>query len=416
MGPAMKFSKNSPNLQLLFWILFLFTIGVLIWSVIFQLDKSIMASGEVSPEGRPVKVQNTYEGTIQQAYVKVGDEVDTNDILLKLDTRQETLKLTRLKSNLEVALIKAARYMATLNKDKKIKADKKSQYYSTQQKIFDSELESFRLKIQALEQKMAANNIKLLSLSSRQPIVKNSINLATKKFNLVNEMYAKGYDGDINLLTMEAELNEALDKEVTLDNEILLSENEIEQLSNQIQTITQERQIQAAINSQDIQAEIEDIENEIEGINLFISESAIKSPIAGTVSRILFENIGQVLQPGTTLVEIIPTNSQNVFYIELPVSSISEVSIGQVGKISLANMDTRKAEKLSGKLKQLDGDVTVAEDGRKYYSGVIEVDDTTSPFLVPGVAGEISLSLGKRSVFVYIFDPIIDVIKNSLRE
>ena len=416
MGPAMKFSKNSPNLQLLFWILFLFTIGVLIWSVIFQLDKSIMASGEVSPEGRPVKVQNTYEGTIQQAYVKVGDEVDTNDILLKLDTRQETLKLTRLKSNLEVALIKAARYMATLNKDKKIEADKKSQYYSTQQKIFDSELESFRLKIQALEQKMAANNIKLLSLSSRQPIVKNSINLATKKFNLVNEMYAKGYDGDINLLTMEAELNEALDKEVTLDNEILLSENEIEQLSNQIQTITQERQIQAAINSQDIQAEIEDIENEIEGINLFISESAIKSPIAGTVSRILFENIGQVLQPGTTLVEIIPTNSQNVFYIELPVSSISEVSIGQVGKISLANMDTRKAEKLSGKLKQLDGDVTVAEDGRKYYSGVIEVDDTTSPFLVPGVAGEISLSLGKRSVFVYIFDPIIDVIKNSLRE
>ena len=130
----------------------------------------------------------------------------------------------------------------------------------------------------------------------------------------------------------------------------------------------------------------------------------------------MFENIGQVLQPGTTLVEIIPTNSENVFYIELPVSSISEVSIGQLGKISLANMDARKAEKLSGKLKQLDGDVTVAEDGRKYYSGVIEVDDTTSPFLVPGVAGEISLSLGKRSVFVYIFDPIIDVIKNSLRE
>lgn len=416
MGPAMKFSKNSPNLQVLFWILFLFTLGVLVWSVIFQLDKSIMASGEVSPEGRPVKVQNTYEGTIQQAYVKVGDQVDTNDTLLELDTRQERLKLTRLKSNLEVASIKAARYLSTLNSDVKLKADVKSQYYSTQQKIFESELENFRLKIQALEQKMAANKIKLLSLSSRLPIVKNSINLATKKFNLVNEMYAKGYDGDINLLTMEAELNEALDKEVTLNNEILLSENEIEQLTNQIQTITQERQIQAAKNSQDIRAEIEDIENEIEGINLFISESAIKSPIAGIVSRILFENIGQVLQPGTTLVEIIPTNSQNVFYIELPVSSISEVSIGQVGKISLANMDARKVEKLSGKLKQLDGDVTVAEDGRKYYSGVIEVDDTTSPFLVPGVAGEISLSLGKRSVFVYIFDPIIDVIKNSLRE
>jgi hypothetical protein len=47
---------------------------------------------------------------------------------------------------------------------------------------------------------------------------------------------------------------------------------------------------------------------------------------------------------------------------------------------------------------------------------VVEFREKSSPFLVPGVAGDISLNLGKRSVFVYIFDPIIDVIKNSLRE
>ena len=54
----MKFYKNFPSLITIFWALFFMVAGILIWSVYFQLDKSIVAQGQVSPEGRALKVQN----------------------------------------------------------------------------------------------------------------------------------------------------------------------------------------------------------------------------------------------------------------------------------------------------------------------------------------------------------------------
>ena len=73
--------------------------GILIWSVYFQLDKSIVAQGQVSPEGRALKVQNNYKGTIYNILIGVGEVVDTNDVLIELDTSQQIQKLGYLNTN-----------------------------------------------------------------------------------------------------------------------------------------------------------------------------------------------------------------------------------------------------------------------------------------------------------------------------
>ena len=117
-------------------------------------------------------------------------------------------------------------------------------------------------------------------------------------------MQSRGYEGEINVLAMEAEYNDALDKTVTIRNELQLIQNEVEQLFNEIQRITRERQITAAKNHYQLTQEIDEIKSEIEDIELFLSESSISSPISGVVSRVLFENVGQVIEPGTTLVEL----------------------------------------------------------------------------------------------------------------
>ena len=288
-------------------------------------------------------------------------------------------------------------------------------YYQIQKNIYENEEQAFNIQIEALEKKIEAGKINLKHLNSRLPIVQKSTELAKKKLDLVSEMQSRGYEGEINVLAMEAEYNDALDKTVTIRNELQLIQNEVEQLFNEIQRITRERQITAAKNHYQLTQEIDEIKSEIEDIELFLSESSISSPISGVVSRVLFENVGQVIEPGTTLVEILPSDIQNVFYVEIPVASISEVTIGQKGQVSLANMDASNAQ-LDAVLTKLDRDVTTADDGRKFYSGVVEFTDVNSEFLVPGVAGSVSLSLGERSVFMYIFDPIVDVVKNSLKE
>ena len=414
----MKFYKNFPSLITIFWALFFMVAGILIWSVYFQLDKSIVAQGQVSPEGRALKVQNNYKGTIYNILIGVGEVVDTNDVLIELDTSQQIQKLGYLNTRLFSAKLEAARLLSVLDLPEGLETIKQDNdpYYQIQKNIYENEEQAFNIQIEALEKKIEAGKINLKHLNSRLPIVQKSTELAKKKLDLVSEMQSRGYEGEINVLAMEAEYNDALDKTVTIRNELQLIQNEVEQLFNEIQRITRERQITAAKNHYQLTQEIDEIKSEIEDIELFLSESSISSPISGVVSRVLFENVGQVIEPGTTLVEILPSDIQNVFYVEIPVASISEVTIGQKGQVSLANMDARSNAQLDAVLTKLDGDVTTADDGRKFYSGVVEFTDVNSEFLVPGVAGSVSLSLGERSVFMYIFDPIVDVVKNSLKE
>lgn len=414
----MKFYKNFLNLSFLFWILFLFVIAVIAWSILFELDKSIVASGQVSPAGRSVKVQNAYQGVISDIFIEVGDEVNTLEPLIKLNTSRELQKLSFLKKREKAIKYEMARLLSLLGQPGGLEniAPNQDRYYKIQSNISENEKLVFLGQLNSLDTQIEASKTNLTLLNSRLPIIEKQIKLAETKLNLVNKMQEAGYEGEINVLMMEAEYNDALDKYVTLRNEIKLHENEIKQLENEITKLHNDRSVTAAVQHFELSKELDQVYAEINELELFINESSITAPISGSISRLLYENIGQVIEPGTTLAEIIPADTENVFYVEIPISSISEVNIGQNGKVSLANMDLRQNQHLSGVLTKLDGDVTVTDDGRKFYSGILEFDDTSSNFLLPGVAGTVSLELGKRSVFMYLFDPIFSVVLNSLKE
>ena len=410
--------RNFLDLKIVFWLLFILVTTALLWSIFFELNKAIVAPGQVSPEGRAVKIQNATSGTIADTLIKVGDNINRDEIVIIFDTKEVEQKLSYLRKRQEAVSLEIARLAETINLPGGFASLPASDnyYYKIQASVLAAEFRDLMVQIDVIEQSKHAKAITLKLLESQIPIIQKSIELSKAKLRLVTEMQQMGFEGNINVLEAEADYNNAQDKIISHKNEIELITNEISQSDLEIQKIESERFLNAALKHYELTSKLDQIQAEIDELNLTLNNSTVKSPISGTISRILFENIGQVIEPGTTLAEILPEDIENVLYVEVPIDAISEVKIGQPGTISLANMDARSNSQLLGTLTQLDGDVTIAEDGRKYYSGIVEFEEPTSKFLVPGVAGTVALSLGKRSVFLYVFDPIVDVLKNSLQE
>ena len=75
-----------------------------------------------------------------------------------------------------------------------------------------------------------------------------------------------------------------------------------------------------------------------------LEEFSIIAPVSGVVSSVGAENAGQILSVGTTVVEIIPENTPFVFYGELPVQHINDVSLDQIVLLTLSNFDPRTDE------------------------------------------------------------------------
>ena len=59
-----KLGGSTSSSDMLFWAsttLFLFLV---VWSVTFEIDKSVNVEGDLSPLGRPIVVQNRFEGKV----------------------------------------------------------------------------------------------------------------------------------------------------------------------------------------------------------------------------------------------------------------------------------------------------------------------------------------------------------------
>ena len=160
-------------------------------------------------------------------------------------------------------------------------------YYQIQMNIYENEEQAFNIQIEALENKIEAGQINLKHLNSRLPIVQKSTELAKKKLDLVSEMQSRGYEGEINVLAMEAEYNEALDRTVTIENELQLIQNEVQQLFNEIKKITRERQIAAAKNHYQLTQEIDEIKSEIDRL-IFLRLAPAPTKINGCFAALIF--------------------------------------------------------------------------------------------------------------------------------
>ena len=81
-----KLGGSTSSSDMLFWAsttLFLFLV---VWSVTFEIDKSVNVEGDLSPLGRPIVVQNRFEGKVLELLVSSGDRVSSGQDLIIFET------------------------------------------------------------------------------------------------------------------------------------------------------------------------------------------------------------------------------------------------------------------------------------------------------------------------------------------
>ena len=91
-------------------------------------------------------------------------------------------------------------------------------------------------------------------------------------------------------------------------------------------------------------------------------EFYINAPTSGVVSKMEAENNGAVFKPGETILEILPSNQPLVFYAELPVQYVDEVSLGQLSLITLSTLDTRNQKPLKAVVSEISPDAISSKE------------------------------------------------------
>jgi adhesin transport system membrane fusion protein len=150
-----------------------------------------------------------------------------------------------------------------------------------------------------------------------------------------------------------------------------------------------------------------------------VQRAEVKSPVRGTVKRLLINTVGGVLQPGTEIAEVVPTDDQLLLEARVLPKDIAFLRPGQKAVVRFTAYDFAIFGGLDGVVEHIGADTVTDEEGNAFY--VVRVRTLKSSLgknlpIIPGMVAEVDVMTGKKSVLSYLLKPVLRAKSYALTE
>ncbi|MDC1118846.1 HlyD family type I secretion periplasmic adaptor subunit [Alphaproteobacteria bacterium] len=414
--------ENLNRLNALFWMIICLSFALVAWSILFEIETSINAEGEITPLGKTIKLQNRFESKVLEVLVKEGEKVSAGQELVYFETEIDMSDSKTIQAQIDNLIVRIDRLNKQLKRDTAFR--RKPEYDKV---IFDEQTSLLINEINDLNSNLltlAAENE--LKVSNRQAYkaeiesLEKEVLIARSQLKLARNLFSKGYEGEISLMEKESKLLQTLNLVNENNSKIDITNKEIQLIDTKIKSVISEfskTTLQVLVESKE---ELRSLLVQKKAADARIREFNIDAPLTGTISSQKISGSGQVLKPGEIVMEIIPDNKPLVFYAKVSVQYIDDISLGQKTLVTPSTADTRSQKPILGYIHEIAPDTTTVEGEAPHYEVMIKFADnalkTGSHKLKAGVTGNCSIITGSRTVLEYFLDPIFLALRGAMSE
>lgn len=404
-------NRERMTSQFLFIIFGIFVIGIL-WSVLAELDQVVSAQGKVISSGRLQVVEHFEGGRVQKIHVKTGQEVNSGDLLISLVPIQAEGEFNVAKENNAGLAIRLARLNAELSQTNKL--DLPDQVLKDYPDIVRTELALLKEKQSYFQSQQLQKRNDIASARARFNSADSGLSAAKEETRVVKQLVERGLEAKLSLVRAEKSLAEATSAMLVAKEEILKAEQALSSFIKEYQTnllneITKSRsEFSSSRENVRISADKSD-------------RTTLRSPVSGTVNRILVTTEGQTVKAGEPVAEIVPSGSSVIIEAKVTPADIGFVRLKQRALVKLTTYDYSIFGALDGFVSVIGSDSITEEKGEQFYVVKIElasnyVDSGKNMTILPGMIAQVDVITGKRTIFNYIFSPLTKVMQESFRE
>ena len=397
--------ERRASKQLL-WLTATTLVVFLGWAAFFDLEEITRGQGRVIPASREQVVQSLDSGILREMKVHEGQAVEAGEVLLLLDDsragpvfREATEKTLALSA--QVARLRAEAYATPLVFPKEVRADAQ---------LVQRERQAYDARKRALDEQIAALKNSLKAVQASQQATQCELDMTTP-------LVKQGVISEVEVLRLQRQLSDLNRQQADLQGQMVERRNRY---------LT------------DANAELVRLDSELSQTreNALAREDSLKrtvvrSPMKGVVKNIQVTTLGGVVQPGQSIMEIVPTQDEMLVEAYVKPAEVAFLKVGQPATVKLTAYDFNKYGALDGVLEHLSPDTLKDERNRRqgslpeleegYYRILVRIKEgtrvrsgmTLAP--MPGMTAMVEIRTGHKSVLEYLFRPLQNV-SQALRE
>ncbi len=405
-------SPSKAATALLYVIAGLLAVAFL-WASVAELDRVTRGEGRIVPSNHLQKVQYLEGGIIKEILVRPGASVKKGDVLVRVDPTQINAKLSSGEDGYYALAARIARLEATAaGTELRLPAG----LAAAAPDLAANERTLFTTRKREFEAALVIEQGKLDEAIAARGFAVETHALAEQELAIVGPLVDKGIEPRIELIRARQRAAAALAEKQRAEIAAKSAESEVARVRNTFFAGVADELARA-------RAEMSGVAGDLPGLRDRADRTEVRSPIDGVVHRVLVQTIGGVVQPGETIVEVVPAGDAPMIEAKVKPADIGYLHVGQEARVRISAYDSSAYGNLSGAIEMISPDaIEDPKDGARHFLVTVRLDQTAFASArgplppTPGMAATVDILNGKRTVLAYLLKPIAEASKTALRE
>ena len=395
----------------------------IMWAAVSRLDEVTRGEGKVIPSRQLQVLQSLDGGVVEEILVKEGDVVDAEQVLLRIDPTRFASSVRESRVQYSALVAKAARLKALTEgtpfkvPDEIAKEDPKT--VEEERRLYESRRNELETQSSIARQQLAQRQQELVEVRARHEQASKSYDISARELAVTKPLIASGAVSEVELLRLERDVARFRGERDMASAQISRIQASISEANHKLEEVGLAFRNESGKELGETMARLNALAEGSVGLSDKVTRSVLRSPVKGTVKRVLVNTVGGVVQPGKDVIEIVPLEDNLLLEARVQPRDIAFLRPGQKVVVKFTAYDFSIYGGLDGKLEHIGADSVVDEKGNAYYTVRVRTNKPTlgnNLPVIPGMIVEVDIITGEKSVLTYLLKPVLRAKARALSE
>jgi adhesin transport system membrane fusion protein len=406
--------QTPVKAKLLLYAIAFVLLALILWASFAKVDEVTRGEGRVIPSKQVQVIQSLDGGIVSEILVHEGQTVTVGSPLIRID---ETRAVSSLREN-------QAQYLAFLAKQSRLRSlaedkpftpppevrNEAPEIYDQEYALYLSSQEELASAIEIARNQMVQREKELLEVQYKKEIAEKNYESANKELAANKPLLASGAVSEIDILKLEREATRARGDIDQSRAQIGRIQSAIGEARRKISEVEQNFKSKVRTELNDVTARLNSLSEVSVSLQDKVNQTTLKSPVNGKVSRLFFNTVGGVIQPGKEVLEVVPTDDALILETKIQIKDIAFIRVLQPAVVKLTAYDYSIYGALDAVVENIAADSIVDEEGNAYY--LVRVRTLKSSLgkdlpIIPGMVAQVDIMTGKKTILSYLLKPVL---------
>jgi adhesin transport system membrane fusion protein len=254
---------------------------------------------------------------------------------------------------------------------------------------------------------------------ARRDQAASSLDLMNRELGATRPMVATGAVSEVEVLRLEREVARLRGDRDQAAAQISRVQSAIHEATRKIEEVQLTSRNQMSAELSDAMSKLSSLSQSGVALEDKVKRADIKSPVRGTIKRLLVNTMGAVVQPGKEVVEVVPLDDALILEAQIAPKDIAFLRPGQKAMVKFTAYDFSIYGGLEADVVNIGADSVIDEKGNAFYHVRVRTHKPSlGPNLpiIPGMVAQVDILTGKKTVLSYLLKPVLRAKANAMTE